>query len=72
MRYRDERDKRCIESFSHQIPQFCDKSGDKSVACLSVYGLDREPRLWRDDECMILHTSEDLSDRDRRTETEGK
>lgn len=29
---------------------------------------DREWRLWRDDECMILHTSEHLSDRERQTD----
>lgn len=74
MWYRDERDKGCIGSFSHQIPQFFDKRRDKSVAskreCVCVP--DREPKLWRDDECMILHTSERLSDRDRQTETEGE
>lgn len=29
---------------------------------------DRDWWLWRDDECMILHTSEHLSDRDRQTD----
>lgn len=47
---------------------FFDKRRDKSVACLSVCEPDRERRLWRDDECMILHTSERMSDGERQTD----
>lgn len=42
----------------------------KVWACVCV--ADREPRLLRDDECMISHTSESLSDRDGQTETDGE
>lgn len=70
MWYWDERYKECIGSFSSQIPSFffiC-KRRDKSIGCLSVWEPDREQRLWRDDECMILHTSEHLSDRGKKTD----